>query len=134
MKRLVLVGLALAGCCAAGLAAADASGVDRYYSKTYTDCMAQAGGSTMPTRDCQNAETDSWDKQLNGVYQQLLAKADAAGKLKLRDEERAWLKRTTRKCDHAGDDEAGGSLQPIEIADCYLAEKILRTVELKKRL
>ena len=135
MKRLVLVGLAAAVFCAASLAAADTSGgVDRYYSKTYTDCMAQAGGSTMPTRDCQNAETDAWDKQLNGVYQQLLGKADAAGKAKLRAEERAWLKRITHKCDHAGDDEAGGSLQPIEIADCYLTEKILRTVELRKRL
>jgi uncharacterized protein YecT (DUF1311 family) len=96
--------------------------------------MAAAGGSTYPTRDCQNAETDAWDAQLNGVYQRLLAQADPAAKVKLRDEERAWLKRVTRKCDHAGDDEEGGSLQPIEIADCYLTEKVLRTVELKKRL
>ena len=123
-----------AACMVAGFALADPPSVDRYYSKTYTDCMAEAGGSTMPTRDCQNAETDRWDKELNGVYQQLLGKADAAGKAKLRDDERAWLKRITRKCDHAGDDEAGGSLQPIEVADCYLTEKILRTVELRKGL
>lgn len=135
MRAWVLAGLAAAACVAAGLAAsADPPNVDRYYSKTYTDCMAEAGGSTMPTRDCQNDETDRWDKALNGVYQQLLAKADAAGKVQLRDEERAWLKRITRRCDHAGDDEAGGTLQPVEIADCYLTEKILRTVELRKRL
>ncbi len=134
MRAPLLAWVAAAACATGGLAWADPPNVDRYYSKTYTDCMADAGGSTMPTRDCQDAETESWDKQLNGVYQQLLAKADAPGKLRLRDEERAWLKRTTRKCDHAGDDEAGGSLQPIEIADCYLTEKIVRTVELRTRL
>jgi uncharacterized protein YecT (DUF1311 family) len=117
-----------------GAAFGATSNVDRYYSKTYSDCMASAGGATYPTRDCQSAEVDAWDGRLNGVYKQLLGKADAAGKVKLRDEERAWLKRVTHKCDHAGDDEAGGSLQPIEIADCYLTEKILRTVELRKRL
>jgi len=134
VKGLALALISAAAWSAASLSLADdQSNVDRYYSKTYTDCMAAAGGSTLPTRDCQDAETDAWDKQLNGVYQQLLAKADAAGKTALRDDERAWLRRTTHKCDHAGDDEAGGSLQGVEVADCYLTEKILRTMALRKR-
>jgi uncharacterized protein YecT (DUF1311 family) len=94
--------------------------------------MAAAGGSTMPTRDCQNAEIDRWDAALNAVYQQRMTSASPEAKVKLRDDERAWLKRTTRKCDHWGDSEAGGTLQPIEIADCYLTEKILRTLHLRE--
>jgi uncharacterized protein YecT (DUF1311 family) len=138
VRTILLTALAGLAPFAAGLAAGqEASGspnIDRYYSKTYNDCMAAAGGSTYPTRDCQNAELDNWDKALNGAYQQLLSRAAPPDKLKLRDEERAWLRQTTHKCDHAGDDEVGGTLQPIEVADCYLTEKILRAVELRKRL
>ena len=110
----------------------DKPDVERSYSKTYNDCMAAAGGSTMPSRDCQKAEIDRWDAQLNAIYRQRFASADATGKARLRDDERAWLKRITRKCDHAGDGEAGGTLQPIEIDDCYLAEKVARTLELRR--
>jgi uncharacterized protein YecT (DUF1311 family) len=101
-----------------------------YYSKTYTACMA-TGLSTLEMRDCQNAEYADWDKALNGVYQTLMANRSAPEKLQLRDDERAWLKRTKAKCDHAGDSEAGGTLQPIEVQGCYLDETILRTVYLR---
>ena len=49
----------------------------------------------------------------------------------LSDEERAWLNHTQHKCDHAGDDEAGGTLQGVEIDQCNLDETILRTVYLR---
>jgi uncharacterized protein YecT (DUF1311 family) len=105
--------------------------VDPYYSKTYDACMDAAGGSTMPTRDCIGAEHDSWDASLNKVYQSLMASRAPPQKVELRDDERAWLKRTKTKCDHAGDDEAGGSLQNVEIDQCYLDETIRRTVYLR---
>jgi len=105
--------------------------VDRYYSKTYSDCMDSAGGSTMPMRDCMGAEHQAWDKQLNEVYQALIASDAPPDKVKLRDDERAWLKRTKHKCDHAGDDEQGGTLQGVEIDQCNLDETILRTVYLR---
>ena len=47
------------------------------------------------------------------------------------ERQRAWLKRTKHKCDHAGDDEQGGSLQGVEIDQCNLDETILRTVYLR---
>lgn len=119
-----LLGLLLAG-------AAHAAKVDRYYSKTYNACMDTAGGSTMPMAECMGAEHDAWDAQLNKVYQVLMASRPAAAKAELRDDERAWLKRTQHKCDHAGDDEAGGSLQNTEIDQCNLDETILRTVYLR---
>jgi uncharacterized protein YecT (DUF1311 family) len=110
---------------------AHAAKVDHYYSKTYNDCMDTAGGSTMPMKFCIGAEDDSWDKQLNVVYQALMAGRAGPDKIKLRDEERAWLARTARKCDHAGDDDAGGSLQTVDIDMCNLDEKILRTIYLR---
>jgi len=105
--------------------------VDRNYSKTYNGCMDAAGGSTMPMRDCIGAEHDAWDKKLNLTYQALIAARNSPEKLKLRDDERAWLKRTQTKCDHAGDDEQGGSLQLVEIDQCNLDQTILRTLYLR---
>ena len=102
----------------------------QYYSKTYNDCMNTAM-ATMETRDCIHAEYDAWDTSLNQGYQALMASRGAPEKLQLRDDERAWLKRTKVKCDHAGDDEAGGSLQFVEIDQCNLDQTILRTVYLR---
>jgi uncharacterized protein YecT (DUF1311 family) len=110
---------------------AHAAKIDRYYSKTYNDCMDSAGGSTLPMKECLGAEQDAWDKQLNAVYQTLMASRPAAEKIKLRDDERAWLKRSDHKCEHAGDAEEGGTLQGVEIDICDLNEKILRTLYLR---
>ena len=120
----------VAGVLAPALASAQPK-ADHFYSKTYNSCMGAAGGSTMPMKDCMGAEYEAWDKQLNQTYQGLMARRPAADQAKLRDDERAWLKRTKHKCDHAGDDEAGGSLQGVEIDQCNLDETIARTVYLR---
>ena len=104
---------------------------DHFYSKAFNACMDVAGGSTLPMKECMGAEYETWDKQLNQTYQALMARSAVANQVKLRDEERAWLKRTKHKCDHAGDDEEGGTLQGVEIDQCNLDETILRTVYLR---
>ena len=104
---------------------------EHFYSKAYNACMDVAGGSTLPMKECIGAEYETWDKQLNQTYQVLMARRPAADQARLRDDERAWLKRTKHKCDHAGDDEEGGSLQGVEIDQCNLDETILRTVYLR---
>jgi uncharacterized protein YecT (DUF1311 family) len=105
--------------------------VDRYYSKTLNACMDAAGGSTLPMRGCIGAEHVCWDKVLNEAYQARMDGRYGTEKIKLRDAERAWLRATARKCDHAGDDEAGGSLQGVEIDQCYLDETIRRAIYLR---
>jgi uncharacterized protein YecT (DUF1311 family) len=129
MLRTCLCAAVLASAATVALAAPPS--VDRYYSKTYSDCMNEAAGSTLPMRQCMGAEHDDWDKTLNQVYQALMASRAGPAKTQLRDDERAWLKRTTHQCDHAGDDEAGGTLQNVEIDQCYLDETIRRTVYLR---
>jgi uncharacterized protein YecT (DUF1311 family) len=104
---------------------------DTHYTDSFNRCMVAAGGSTFPMRDCQNDELGRWDGWLNQVYRAAMAKRSPAEKTGLRDSERAWLHSTRRKCDHAGHDEAGGSLQPIEVQGCYLDETIIRTVYLR---
>jgi uncharacterized protein YecT (DUF1311 family) len=108
-----------------------APSAETYYSKTYSACMDTAGGSTLPMKDCIGAEYDSWDRSLNLVYQTLMGARTAEAKIRLRDEERAWLARTEVKCAHAGDDDAGGSLQTVDIDQCNLDERIKRTVYLR---
>ena len=105
--------------------------LDRYYSKTYTACMDQASGMTMSMRGCISDEYDLWDRSLNTAYQALIASRAPAAKIELRDDERAWLKRTDHKCDRAGDDEAGGTLQQVEIDQCNLEERVKRTLYLR---
>jgi uncharacterized protein YecT (DUF1311 family) len=110
--------------------AAEPPNVDRYYSKTYSDCMVAAGGATYPTIDCIASEHDAWDKEMNQLYLALISVRSAPDRMRLRDEQRAWLRRETARCDHAGDDEAGGSLQRVEIDQCYLDETLRRTLYL----
>jgi uncharacterized protein YecT (DUF1311 family) len=131
MKHLLATALAAALLGVGAAAAAQQPSVDAYYSKTFNDCMNEAGGSTLPMRDCQDAEYQDWDKALNQVYQVLMSSRSPAEKIELRDDERAWLKRTKHTCDHAGDDNEGGSLQQIEIQGCYMDETIRRTVYLR---
>jgi uncharacterized protein YecT (DUF1311 family) len=128
MKRAVLIAI-VAAALAPALAHA-APKPDAYYSATYNDCMKTAM-ATMQTRDCIHDEYDAWDKSLNQVYQALMTSREPAAKVQLRDDERAWLQRTKHKCDHAGDDEMGGSLQYVEIDQCNLDQTLLRTVYLR---
>ena len=105
--------------------------IERYYSKAYNDCMTAANGDSPALLDCKQTEHDAWDRQLNQVYQALIGRRSGAAKTELRDDERAWIKRTAHTCDHAGDQEEGGSLQAVEIDQCYLDETIARTVYLR---
>jgi uncharacterized protein YecT (DUF1311 family) len=127
MKRIAI--FMVAGVLAPVIAAAQPK-ADRYYSATYKTCLNGAM-STLQMKGCIADEYEAWDKPLNQTYQALMAHRAAADQAKLRDDERAWLKRTKHKCDHAGDDEAGGSLQGVEIDQCNLDETILRTVYLR---
>jgi uncharacterized protein YecT (DUF1311 family) len=116
---------------AAPAVAADQSSVERYYSPSYHACMEGAGGVDPEMRSCISAEHERWDGDLNGAYSKVTASLPSGRKTDLRTEERAWLRHTDRVCSHAGDDNAGGSLQMIEVNECYLNETIRRTLYLR---
>jgi uncharacterized protein YecT (DUF1311 family) len=72
--------------------------------------------------DCINAEHERQDARLHQTYKAVLVGLSNDQKVRLREIERQWLKTTKTHCDHAGDDNEGGTLQTIEIVDCYLTE------------
>jgi uncharacterized protein YecT (DUF1311 family) len=124
--RTVLMALALlAGSVSIATAAPKASKVPKL-SATYDKCMDRSKGVTVEMHDCIDAEYERQDARLNDVYKSAMARLSPAEQTKLRNTERAWLKTIKTHCDHAGDDNQGGTLQVIEIADCYLKETAKR--------
>ena len=101
------------------------------YSRTFEDCMDKAAGATPEMRDCVGAEQKRWDGALNAVYRPLLASLPPDRQARLRAQQRAWLRLKDHQCRHAGDAEAGGSLQPVEIDLCTLDETLRRALYLR---
>jgi uncharacterized protein YecT (DUF1311 family) len=95
-------------------------------SPAFEACMKAAAGVTVEMHDCIGAEYERQDVRLNQTYKTVLARLSDTQKMSLRERERAWLKHTKALCDHAGDDNEGGTLQAIEIADCTLTETAKR--------
>lgn len=58
------------------------------------------------------------DDALNGRYKDLMAKLDDTQKAALRNSQRAWIKEKETKCEKAGDEFKGGTMEGILIADC----------------
>jgi len=107
-----------------------ADGVEKHYSADYRACMAR-GLSTYEMKDCIAAEQARWDTQLNARYQALMKSLPPDRAAALRARERSWLAGRRRTCDHAGDSEAGGTAQGVEVDACYMDETIRRTLFLK---
>ena len=111
--------------------AAGGSNLERHYTPTYNQCMERAGGVDPEMRSCFQAEQERWDKDLNAAYQRTMSRLPADRQVTLRREERAWIRRKEHTCSHAGDDNQGGTLQLLEIDQCYLDETIRRTLTLQ---
>jgi len=94
--------------------------------------MNSSGGVTVEIHDCISAEYDRQDTRLNETYKAIMAKLPAAEKIKLRETDRTWLKAVKNRCASAGDDNEGGTLQTLEIADCFLTETAKRADALAK--
>lgn len=99
----------------------------------FTRCMDRAGGVTTLMRNCMAAEHTRWDARLNGSYQKLMATSAPAAREALRQEERTWIVDRKTRCDHAGDAEAGGTMQALEIDGCYLEQTQKRAAKLERR-
>ena len=132
LGRIAAAALLLAGF--AGVAVAQPeTREDRAMSATFHHCMDAAGGVDPDMRDCLSAEYLRWDAALNQTYRSLMARRSPAAQAALRREERAWLRSTRVRCEHAGDDNAGGTAQVLEIDDCYLTSRVARTLDLRAR-
>jgi uncharacterized protein YecT (DUF1311 family) len=117
--------------CAGSTLAKD--GEDRLDTPTYKKCMESAGGVTAAMRECTAEELVRQDKMQNDTYKVVMhSMVNDARKIRLRDAEREWLKRTKKKCDAAGAAFDNGTAGPLAIDDCYMSETESRTLYLRK--
>jgi len=87
-----------------------------------------AKGVSVAMGGCFNAELKLQDDRLNAAYRSAMGKRDAAGKARLRAEERAWIKRRDADCRAVA---VGGTIDMVEIPACLLEATIRRRVTLQ---
>jgi len=83
--------------------------------------------------ECANDNAQAADDALNRIYATLMAQqTDQASKDQLRDVERAWIGYRDKECAwEVGPQTDGGSIWPMEMADCVEQKTAARLRELK---
>jgi len=87
------------------------------------------------------ASYEGWDEELNKVYKLLMAKLSKNEQLKLRDEERAWIKKRDKAakleankfCDTVNGERLCGTGYGLAYTESLIATTKERAVELSKR-
>ena len=85
----------------------------------------------MELNACANREFESWDAKLNALYRTLLKNADPKEQALLRAAEISWLSYRDSECAYETAGSEGGSIQPMEYANCLTAKTRAHITELK---
>ena len=98
------------------------------------DCSSAM--NQMDINDCANTNADAADAALNAVYKKVMAaKADAASRDGLKQSERSWIKYRDKTCaDEVGPREDGGSIWPMDMANCLQKQTDARIRTLQRML
>ena len=122
-----MIGLAL--CCAAGTASAKPAPL--YPTQ---DCGRYTVQNDMNI--CANDNAEAADRALNAVYKQVLASRPApADRDGVKQAERSWIKYRDKTCaDQVGPQEDGGSIWPMDMANCLQTETDKRIRSLQRML
>lgn len=102
-------------------------------SAAYGQCMDRSGGVTSAMINCAGAEVQRQDKELNEIYQGLMAKASTLQKTKLREAQRRWLAHRDSACELVTVFGGGGSLDRV-VANSCAVDVIARQVRFLKNL
>lgn len=81
--------------------------------------------------ECLNRKFTSVDQQLNETYKQLMVTLDDSRKSALKKEQVAWVKEKESKCNQAGKEFEGGTMEIVLIADCEVEMTEKRLAYLK---
>ena len=98
-------------------------------------------GSNVEIKEGSSMILESWDDELNKVYKLLMSKLSKKEQLKLRNEERAWIKRKERVAKDAADKFCGtvngkklcGTAYGLEYTQSLINSTKSRAIELSKR-
>ena len=76
--------------------------------------------SSVPENNMVNADEvfTAWDKELNRVYKLIMSELPQDQKIKLRNEERAWLKRKSKEMDRAAEEMTAGRDENGNLIGC----------------
>ncbi len=99
---------------------------------TMMECLNKADANTYLDRQCYQVESIFQNKRINEAYKILLAKLDAEDKLKLRNEERDWIKHRDSECALSEADAGQSGL--LDREECLISETAKRATELESRL
>ena len=99
------------------------------------------GGSNVEMKEAAVVVFKGWDDELNKVYELLMSKLSKKEQLKLRNEERAWIKRKERVAKDAADKFCGtvngkklcGTGYGLEYTQSLIKLTKERAIELSKR-
>ena len=102
---------------------------------------ASFGGSNAEMKNAAAAIYEGWDEELNKVYKLLMEKLSKNEQLKLRDEERAWIKKrdkvakaeANKFCDTVNGERLCGTGYGLAYTESLIATTKERAVELSKR-
>ena len=102
---------------------------------------ASFGGSNAEMKNAASAILEGWDDELNKVYKLLMSKLSKKEQIKLRNEERAWIKRKERVAKETADKFCGtvngeklcGTAYGLEYTQSLIKLTKERAIELSKR-
>ena len=99
------------------------------------------GGSNVEMKEAAVAIFKGWDNELNKVYKLLMSKLSKKEQLKLRNEERAWIKRKEKVaketadkfCETVNGEKLCGTAYGLEYTQSLIKLTKERAIELSKR-
>ena len=99
------------------------------------------GGSNVEMKEAAVVIFKSWDNELNKVYKLLMSKLSKKEQMKLRNEEKAWIKRKERAAEEAADrfcetvngNKLCGTGYGLEYTESLINSTKNRAIELSKR-
>lgn len=126
-----LIGLAGALAIASSAIGQDAATNGPTLRPSYQNCVEASQGVTLALNDCIGVEHAFQDTRLNAAYQQLRKSLPKAERLRLRDEERAWIAKRDKTCAPEAD---GGTASHLDANQCQLDETAARAAALEARM
>jgi uncharacterized protein YecT (DUF1311 family) len=99
---------------------------------TMMKCLDKANANNYLDQQCYQAESIFQNRRINEAYKILLTHMDSKAKLKLRDEEREWIKHRDSEC--ALSDADTGQSNLLDRDECLISETAKRATELESRL
>lgn len=130
----VVAGLGVAALSPVSARLTDAQ-VEQRYTPAFSTCMATgeaAEGVDFAMRECVIAEYGRQDDRLNATYRTTMQQQqNLAAKAKLRDLQRRWLAARGRLCAKQAAEAGDGTLGPMTMDSCFLAEAVRRTAYLE---